>query len=206
MATPPTRGLAAGLGRLLGAAALAAACLLVLLLGFQNRALRRDVRHLRFRDGILHEGLVVPAFRAATLAGDSVMIGGSESGGRQVLFVFNTTCPYCLRSLPGWRTIAARLASADRPRITVVGVTLDSLEPTRRYVAAHQLGFPVVRFPNARTAGIYRATGVPITVVLDHEGNVLYGHGGPVVPGPVMDSVLSGARTPRDTSQGGSRS
>jgi peroxiredoxin len=206
MATQPIHGLPAGPGRLLGTAALAVACLLVSVLGFQNRALRREVRHLRFQDGIPHEGLVVPAFRAATLTGDSVTIGGMEPGGRQVLFFFNTTCPYCLRSLPAWKMIATQVRAVGAPPIDVFGVALDSLEPARRYVAEHQMQFPVVRFPNTRIAAVYRATGVPITVVLDHEGNVLYGHGGPVVPGPVVDSILSAARSPREASERRSRS
>src|SRR5258708_23015723 len=69
------------------AVALAAAAV-VLVLGVQNRALRQRNHDLIVRFTSPHPGMLVPAFSARSLAGDSVTIGASSLDERQVLFFF----------------------------------------------------------------------------------------------------------------------
>ena len=174
-------------------AALLAALVLVGVLGVKNSRLEREVRRERVQEKFPHPGMVVPAFRAATLAGDSVTIGTTVPGGRQVLFYFNSSCPYCLQSLQAWKTIATRLRAPGSSEVGVFGISLDSVSATVRYVAAHGLDFPVLRFPNGKTAAMYRAIGVPITVVLNDDGDVLYGRAGALI-GSAVDSVMAAVR------------
>ena len=91
--------------------ALALAAILVVVLGSQNRGLVQEVRRLRGQQRLPHRGDAVPVTRAPTLLGDSVTLGGGPDRA-QVLFIFTTTCRYCLETLPGWQGIAARLARA----------------------------------------------------------------------------------------------
>jgi cytochrome oxidase Cu insertion factor (SCO1/SenC/PrrC family) len=180
----------AGSWRLAGRFAFLAALVLVGALSAKNRALQREVRRLHVEEKIPHAGVVVPTFPTATLTGDSVTIGSAAPGTRQVLFFFNTTCGFCIQTLPMWKSIATQLTGLGRPVVNVFGIALDSADATARYVAAHHLDFPVVRFSNGKTAALYRAVGVPITVVLDDDGNVLYGRGG-ALNGSAVDSVMA---------------
>jgi peroxiredoxin len=135
--------------------------------------------------------MVVPTFRALTLGGDSVTIGATP-GRRQVLLFFTTTCPYCLASLPAWRRIAAA-DSAEPTRFDLIGVSLDSAEQSSRYVMVHAVPFLVVMLPERKLARLYRASSVPLTMVLDSTGRVVYARLGQL-PLQVADSVISAAR------------
>lgn len=138
-----------------------------------------------------HEGYAVPGFLARTLSGDTVTIGegGSESD-RTLLFVFTTTCPYCLATLPVWQQLAD--SAAGVPNVRIVALVLDSAAAARRYVAAHGLRFPVATFSSEKLRRLYRAGSVPQTVVLDGEGTVVYATIGRLKPGPQLDSVYAG--------------
>jgi hypothetical protein len=100
MAADGLRRVGQGLARWFSPAALVAALVLVAVLASKNQSLQREVRRLRVQDKTPHAGVVVPAFRTATLAGDSVTIGSAAPGTRQVLFFFNTSCPFCIQTLP----------------------------------------------------------------------------------------------------------
>lgn len=174
-------------------AALAVAAVIVLVLVQQNRALREESRDWRRRALFPYPGFVVPAFRAATLAGDSVTIGESREGTRQVLFFFNTTCRFCLETLPGWKEVDSELVRSGGAS-EVFGVSLDSLPETRRYASEHELPFPIIRLPDPRFAKFYRAEGIPLTLILDREGTVLHSRVGSIEPGPAVDSIIAAAR------------
>jgi peroxiredoxin len=137
---------------------------LVVVLGIQNRRLRAENRKLVERFTEPHRGVVVPTFEGTTLDGDTVTVGEAPDSGRQVLFVFTTTCPYCVASLPAWRQIAATIQSAPSLRAQVLGVSLDSAAVTRRYATAHGLRFPILTFPARKLSYLYRARSVPQTL------------------------------------------
>jgi len=177
--------------RLASPLALAVAALLVVALAFQNRTLREELRTLRRRGERPYPGLVVPTFRAVTLAGDSVTIGEGAPGARQVLFIFNTTCGFCRETLSYWRRIADELRTEERREVEVYGISVDSEAETRRYVGEEGVSFPVLGFPEVKLVRLYRAEGVPRTLVLDHEGEVLYARAGSFNSQGVVDSVIA---------------
>ncbi len=135
------------LSRLLGPVALLVAAALVVTLAVQNRTLRTRYNALVKRDRLPYPGLYMPTFQATTLGGELVTIGEVGEDERQLLFVFNTTCPYCRASIPAWRRIAARLDSVGKPAVRMLGISLASEEETRRYVSEHAFPFPVARYP-----------------------------------------------------------
>jgi peroxiredoxin len=158
--------------------------------------LREELRTLRRRGERPYPGLVVPTFGAVSLAGDSVTIGEGAPGVRQVLFIFNTTCGFCRETLPYWSSIAAELRTEEPREVGAYGISVDSEAETRRYVREEGLSFPVVRFPEAKLVRLYRAEGVPRTLVLDHEGGVLYARAGSFGSQGVVDSIIAAARAP----------
>ena len=178
------------LARVLVLAALLGAAGLVVVLAAQNREFREQVRHLRRERRILHEGVVVPAFRTTTLAGDSVLIGDPPEGGRQLLMILNAACPYCRETLPYWKNVVRRIR-ADTVAIQAYAVSLDPDSVTRAYLTEHAFDVPAIRFPDERTAAVYRAIGVPITVVIGAGGQVLYGRGGAITRTETVDSLLA---------------
>jgi peroxiredoxin len=194
--------------RILPYAALAVAAVLVVVLGQQKRDLIRQVEkaqyELREARTTPMRGMWMPAFQASTLEGQPATIGEVQGEGRQVLLMYTTTCPYCLSSIPAWKQIKATADTMTSIRAAVYGVSLDSVNVTRDYIAKHQLPYPTVRFPNEKLAGMYRAGTVPVTLVLDEQGRTIYSRTGELKSPAAIDSVLAAIRwrpTPRDSAQ-----
>lgn len=170
---------------------------LVVILGRRLDALGAEYHKVRRLASRLHAGSVVPAFRAATLDGDSVTIGEAPGPDtRQVLFVLTTTCPYCKATLPVWARIADSLNRLPNHAIQVIAISLDSVEATRRYVAENGLAYPVVTFPTPKLKRLYRAGTIPETVVLDKDGRVLHARTGLLTVPAVLDSIYKAATLP----------
>lgn len=172
---------------LLAPAALAVASVLVVALGMRVRALNEQNAELVRYATQPYAGMFVPAFSSAATDRGAVSVA-SPRRGRQVLFIFNRTCPYCRRSIPTWTRIAAE-AEAANGRGTAVGLSLDPPDSARAYAERNALRYPVVSFPDVRTAALYRTRLVPVTMVVDSAGRVLLARIGELREGPAMDSV-----------------
>ena len=112
--------------------------------------------------------------------------------------------PYCLSSIPAWKQLKAATDTMTSMRAAVFGVSLDSVDVTRKYIAQHRLTYPTVRFPDEKIAGMYRAGTVPITLVLDERGRAIYTRTGELKSPAAIDSVMQAIRwrpTPRDTAR-----
>jgi peroxiredoxin len=186
------------LSRILPVAALVAAAALVVVLAVQKRRLDTEVGDLRARYmQALREpirGMYMPAFATSTLDGAPATIGQAPAAGRQVLLVYTTTCQFCLASLPAWKQIKSTLDTLSTVKAQVYGVSLDSIEVTRRYSARHALPYPTVRFPEEKLVSMYRAGAVPVTLVLDEEGRTIYSRVGQVSEPVVIDSVIAAVK------------
>ncbi len=182
------------IGRLLPAIALTAAAALVVVLSLKVRDLNDRYSKLTERAFRPYAGMYVPTFQTSTLEGAPVTVGESPGAGRQVLFIFTTTCPYCQSTLPAWREIKASLDTVRSVPVAVYGITLDSVPVSRGYAARNKLPFPVVRFPEDKLTAIYRAGTVPLTVVLDENGRLIHSRLGELKGKPAIDSVLAAVR------------
>ncbi|HVH12989.1 MAG TPA: TlpA disulfide reductase family protein [Longimicrobium sp.] len=186
--------------------ALAAAAVLVVVLGQQKRDLIEQVEkaQLDLRRATTEplRGMYMPAFNAPTVEGDSATIGQLAGEGRQVLLMYTTTCPFCLSSIPAWKEVTAAVDTMTGMRATVYGVSLDSADVTRQYITKHGLPYPTIRFPDSRTAGMYRAGTVPVTLVLDENGRAVYTRTGELRDRAAIDSVIAAIQwrpAPRDS-------
>ena len=113
----------------------------------------------------------------------------SDSGQVQLLFVFATECTHCRASLPAWNQIAADLL--HYPGIQVIGISTDSVAPTRSFVAEHGIQFSVVSFEDRKLRALYRSRVVPQTLLLDCDGVVMYAR-----LGAVEELVVEQSRRP----------
>jgi peroxiredoxin len=168
--------------------ALAAALVLVVVLARQQQTLRARYDDLNRRFQTPHAGMFVPTFRAATIGGDSVTIGRVGGGGRQLLLFLTTTCSYCIQSLASWRELATRCDSVSG--VDVYAVSLDSVPETQLYLQRHGLSVAAAFFPERKLAILYRVRNVPVTMVVDSVGRVLYARRGVFEGRAARDSVL----------------
>lgn len=178
----------------------AAALVLVAVLAVQNGRLRTELADLRYRSIRPQAGQFVPSFVASTTTGDTVKILSGDTASRQLLLVFTTTCPYCEASVPAWNDLARRVTPEGA---VVLGISLDSLDQTRRYAEQHGLQYPVIQFPSEAYRRMYRANSVPITMVIDGGGHVIYARTGVVETDAAKDSILAAVRW--RPSEGGGR-
>ena len=172
--------------RFVAPTALVLAAAVAVFLAQQNRDLLRDVKRLRGQQRLPHLHDVMPVVRAPRLDGGTAMLGGGPDQA-QVLFMFDVGCHYCAENLAKWQMIYRAMQGA--PRVGVYAVSLDSDSATRAYVEAHKLTMPVARFPDHRSAGTYRIIGVPVTLVVDSSGLVLYERAS-VLTMPAVDSLF----------------
>jgi peroxiredoxin len=191
------------LERVLAPAALAVAATLVVVLALRVKSLERENEELFRRVTRPYAGMYVPAFSAASTGRSPVSVG-SPARGRQVLFVFNSTCPYCRASIPAWTRLAAAAEAANGPG-AAVGVSLDSPDSARAYATRHGLRYPVAAFPDRRMVALYRTRTVPVTMVVDSTGRVLLARIGELREGPAADSVRAAAGLAPASSRSASR-
>lgn len=152
--------------------ALIVACALILVLAARMRTLAAQNGQLRRQALVPFPGFVVPTFTGITTIGDSVVVGEMREGsGAQVLFVFNTQCPICKATVPHWNAIGDSVLRIGG-RVSALGMSLDSLTETVAYMRSESLRYPVVRFPDAKHAVLYRAAAVPQTLVVNSRGIV----------------------------------
>jgi peroxiredoxin len=170
---------------------LVAAAGLVVRLSHKTDNLEERIRILQERAHMPYSGYWVPTYTTTTLAGDPVTIGEASADTRQLLLFFNTTCLYCLASLPAWMELTAVSDTASHMKIHVVGISLDSADVTAAYVDQHALRFDVIRFPHRKLVQLYRAGTVPRLIVLDEEGRVLYSRTGALEGRSAVDSVIA---------------
>jgi len=81
-------------------------------------------------------------------------------------------------------------------RVQLVGISLDSVPETERYVKEQALTFPVVRFPERKLRLIYKTQVVPSLMLLTDEGRVIFARLGVFEAPAARDSLLRAALTP----------
>jgi len=169
-------------------AAVVASAVLLLALVRRYDALRDQHKVLTERIQWPHPGYSVPTFETATIDGDSVTVGRADHG-RQFLIFFTTECPYCRASVDAWNRITAA-AQREIPDVASLGIALDPDGPLDAYRREHHLVFPIVKFPDEKLRRLYRARSVPLVVLLDSTGRVLYSRLGALENEVAIDSVL----------------
>lgn len=162
---------------------------MVCVLTMQVHRLVPQAEELRKRKAFPFVSQAVPTVRLIDYQGDSVTIGETTEGRSQVLFFFTTSCPKCAATLPEWKKLSERLAADSGRRIDVIGVSLSSADSTLQYVATQSLPYPVVRLTDLKSKRLFRVKGVPMTLVLNWEGQITHVHAGEFATREQRDSV-----------------
>jgi peroxiredoxin len=135
-------------------------------------------------------GMYIPRLELVTLDSQRVIIGDPPLGAREVLFVFDTICPFCGVAAPTWNDIAAQAA---RRGCNAYGLSLGAPQATARYAAEHGLRFPILLLDSERNKGLLRAEAVPQTLVVGSGGLVLLARPG-VLTDAAADSIVAQLR------------
>jgi cytochrome c biogenesis protein CcmG/thiol:disulfide interchange protein DsbE len=106
--------------------------------------------------------------------------------GYVVVNFFASWCGPCEDEAPLLNRLQRRLGD----RGTVVGVAWDdTIDDSRKFVAEHDVSFPVVRDVDGRFGHEYGITGLPETFVIDPEGKIVAMQRSQITPKWVAETV-----------------
>ncbi|MBL0937350.1 MAG: redoxin family protein [Gemmatimonadaceae bacterium] len=172
---------------------LVVAVVLVGVLSVEVQALKPYQAQARRMRSFPHIGQWFPRTNLVTEKGDSLTIGETTSGRAQVVIFFRTTCPYCLASLPAWKSMSDSLMKDQRSRFDVIWITGSNWDSTASYAAKHNLNYAIGQFVDTKMPMVLKARVVPLTVILDRFGRVEYVHVQAVTERSTVDSLYSAA-------------
>lgn len=180
------------LGKLAGATIVLVLLALVAILSLQSRELRERFRAADDKVKYPYVGMHVPELTFSSSLGLPVTLGKSARRD-QLLFVFNTHCPYCKASIPAAGSIWQTLANS--PNVELVAVSHDGAMETARYLHDFGLNIPFVSINDERSLGLFHATAVPLLVMIGARGTVDFVHVGELNM-DVVESVVAMADKP----------
>jgi cytochrome c biogenesis protein CcmG, thiol:disulfide interchange protein DsbE len=134
-------------------------------------------------------GARAPAYRAISLAGDSVSIE-QQRGKVLLLNVWATWCHPCRTEIPELRAIHDKYKSRG---LELVGVSVDSDgadDGIREFMNDFKMNYAIWRDPDERVSSQFLIVGVPATFLIDREGILRWRKTGPIALG---DTSLSAA-------------
>ncbi|RDZ26437.1 redoxin family protein [Lysobacter silvisoli] len=172
-------------------AALALACALIAVLGVQNRQLRYDYAAL-IEDTVRPPvGGWLPSAQAEVLGGGRLTLGRT-GGERQVLYFFDPTCPVCEASVPAILELSGALQRAAGGA-QLVGVARQEQAGLDGYLRARGFAFPVA-LSTPRIRALFHLRRVPLLVVVDRDGRVVYSHAGLIDTKEQVPTILTALR------------
>ena len=120
-------------------------------------------------------GKAAPDFALKSNSGANIRL--SEHRGEVVMINFWATwCAPCRQEMPLLEELFTRY---ERVGFTLLGVNIDD-DPRRAMAMAQELGvtFPVLFDSTKDVSKLYEVNAMPVTVILDREGNVRHVHQG----------------------------
>ena len=134
-------------------------------------------------------GASVPAYAAATLAGDTVRVGGNEEP--TILNVWATWCVACQEEMAALDSLSREFKARG---VRVIGISVDEgeTERVRRFASTNHLGFTIAHDPAASIEHSYQVVGVPTTFVIGRDGKLLWKRTGNIVD--AMDEARAAVR------------
>jgi peroxiredoxin len=142
----------------------------VVLLWQKNSKLNTEFSQMKnsYQGPVLAAGEKVSPLKLETLSGTFTSFDYVDSSKNYLLFVFSTSCPHCQKTMGKWKSIV----SSNPSDCTTIGISLSSLEDTKRYVDSTGVNFQI--FANADTTfgPDYKIGGVPETILLDGHSRV----------------------------------
>ncbi len=119
-------------------------------------------------------GDIVPGFKAMDIEGQPINIVYDGSR-RYLIYIFSPSCGVCLSEIPIWNRIASEAVSQN---YKVLGMSIDSVEETRKNLSGSKLLFDLSILPSVSIQRAYRAVSIPEVIIVSGEGKVDWVHYG----------------------------
>lgn len=109
------------------------------------------------------------------LSGTGTVSTASDRGKYTVLNFWASTCSACTTEMPDFEQEYRELGG----RVAFLGIDVsDQTDAARSFAAKYGVDYPLAADPTGATAGRFRVTGLPYTVILSPSGKVLIRHPG----------------------------
>jgi len=117
---------------------------------------------------------VAPDFELSDLNGSSVRLSKFKGDRPVLLYFWATWCPYCIAAKPQIAQLREKFAQKE---MEILGINVgegDSLERLKRYQEGHPVTWPILYDTGGKVSRTYHVQGIPLFVLVDKEGNVVY--------------------------------
>jgi len=133
---------------------------------------------------------IAPDFALPSLTNDTIRL--SDLRGQPVVVNFWATyCGPCRAEMPDLQAIA----DAYSGRVAVLGINHREDEATvRAFIEEVGIKFPILLYPDDDTLIAYQVLGLPQTIIIDPNGDIVFRTFGPIDPDAVratLDSILT---------------
>ncbi len=123
-------------------------------------------------DGRLIRGRQLPAFRVATLGGDSVSVGGPDTARLTLVNLWDTSCVPCKIEFPQLQALHDAYASRG---LRIVAISNDRTDaPVHAFLMQSGAAFLIGRDPENLVMQRSRARGVPENVLVSGDGTIIW--------------------------------
>lgn len=122
------------------------------------------------RDKLLDVGTDAPDWELPTINGGKIKLSDLK-GKVVVLDFYRIACGYCIKAMPGLKSIDSTFSDKD---VVLIGVNpSDELDKIKKLVRKHEIKFEMVYNANALLQK-YLVTGVPRIYIIDKQGKISY--------------------------------
>ncbi|WP_334074782.1 MULTISPECIES: TlpA family protein disulfide reductase [Paenibacillus] len=120
------------------------------------------------QSGRLTVGSAAPDFQAVDMEGEKVPL--SDYRGKVVVLNFWASwCGPCVNEMP----LIDRVRQSNIPGMEVLYINVGESKGTvREFLTLHKFNFPALIDATGKLAGLYKVTGLPVTYVLDPDGDI----------------------------------
>lgn len=150
---------------------------LLVTLSFQNKSLREGYQEASEKNSLPYVGMFVPEVPTIDSQKHLVRLG-APSNKTQLIFVFNTHCPHCKATIPAVRQVWEGLAHSEE--VELVALSQDTELETTQYLDEQSFETSFVSGQSRRFLSLFHATGVPVLMLIDQEGKVVYTKAGEI--------------------------
>ncbi|MEK5476272.1 redoxin domain-containing protein [Paenibacillus sp. FSL R5-0407] len=115
-------------------------------------------------------GATAPDFQATNTLGEKVTL--SDFRGKSVVINFWASwCGPCVNEMP---LINRVFQDSDSDVVTLFVNVGESKGTVNEFLTQHQFDFPVIIDVTGKISGMYAVTGLPVTYILEKEGNIAH--------------------------------
>lgn len=143
----------------------------VLIFSFQNRELKKRIYLLTTNRDVLQPKDTTKTFTALDIYGDRKEFDfKNDSNTKVLIYIFSTHCEACKLNNPNWLYLTNNLHNEN---LKIIGISLDSLFSTRKFIKKYNLNFQVVSSTSDDFKLKFKAFITPQTILLDKKGIVI---------------------------------